>query len=72
VCYAHESKLPQPVQEQDLAKLFERLCEQNQQKKFDAIQKKLDELTKKASEEITKRPVNPNLERSEFLSRVWD
>jgi hypothetical protein len=34
-----------------LAKLFERLCEQNQQKKFDAIWKKL--------EEIAKRPVNP-------------
>jgi hypothetical protein len=42
-----------------LAKLFERLCEQTQQKKFDAILKKLDELTKKASEEIAKRPVNP-------------
>jgi hypothetical protein len=44
-----------------LAKLFESLCEQNQQKKFDAIWKKLDELTKKESEEITKRPVNPEL-----------
>jgi hypothetical protein len=44
-----------------LAKLFERLCEQNQQKKFDAIWKKLDELTKKASEEIAKRLVNPEL-----------
>jgi hypothetical protein len=42
-----------------LAKLFERLCEQNQHKKFDAIWKKSDELTKKASEEIAKRPVNP-------------
>jgi hypothetical protein len=42
-----------------LAKLFERLCEQNQQKKFDAIWKKLDELTKMASEEIAKRLVNP-------------
>jgi hypothetical protein len=42
-----------------LAKLFERLCEQNQHKKFDAIWKKLDELTKKASEEIAKRPVSP-------------
>jgi hypothetical protein len=35
------------------------LCEQSQQKKFDAIWKKLDDLTKKASEEIAKRPVNP-------------
>jgi hypothetical protein len=42
-----------------LAKLFERLCEQYQQKKFEVIWKKLDELTKKASEEIAKRPVNP-------------
>jgi hypothetical protein len=30
-----------------------------QQKKFDAIWKILDDLTKKASEEISKRPVNP-------------
>jgi hypothetical protein len=35
------------------------LCEQTQQKKFDAIWKKLDDLTKKALEEIAKRPVNP-------------
>jgi hypothetical protein len=42
-----------------LSKLFERLCEQTQQKKFDGIWKKLDELTKKASEEIAKQPVNP-------------
>jgi hypothetical protein len=42
-----------------LAKLFERLCEQTQQKKFDAIWKKLDEMTKKALEEIAKRLVNP-------------
>jgi transposase len=42
-----------------LTKLFERLCQQNQQKKFDSIWKKLDELTKKASEEIAKRPVDP-------------
>jgi hypothetical protein len=49
------------------AKLFERLCEQNQQKKFDAIWKKLDELTNKASEEIAKRPVNPE-PREESIS----
>jgi hypothetical protein len=42
-----------------LAKWFEWLCEQTQQKKFDAIRKKLDELTNKASEEIAKRPMNP-------------
>jgi hypothetical protein len=39
--------------------LFERLCEQTQQKKFDAIWKKLDDMTKKASEEIAKGSVNP-------------
>jgi hypothetical protein len=42
-----------------LSKLFERLCDQTHQKKFDVIWKKLDDLTKKASEEIAKRPVNP-------------
>jgi flavorubredoxin len=41
-----------------LAKLFEQLCEQTQQKKFDAIWKKLYELTKNTSEEIAKRLVN--------------
>jgi hypothetical protein len=35
------------------------LCEQTQQKKFNAIWKKLDDLTKKVSKEIAKRPVNP-------------
>jgi hypothetical protein len=35
------------------------LCEHTQQKKFDAIWKKLDDLTKKASDEIAKRLVNP-------------
>ena len=32
-----------------LSKLFERLCEQTQQRKFDEMWKKLDDLTKKAS-----------------------
>jgi hypothetical protein len=44
-----------------LTKFFERLCDQKQHKKFDTIWKKLDELTKKALEEIAKRPVNPEL-----------
>jgi hypothetical protein len=35
------------------------LCDQTQQKKFDAIWKKLYELKTKASEKIAKRPVNP-------------
>jgi hypothetical protein len=42
----HESKLPQQVQDQGPV-MFERLCEQTQQKKFDAIWKKLDDLTEK-------------------------
>jgi hypothetical protein len=42
-----------------LPKLFERFCEQTQQKKFDVIWKKLDGLTKKVSEEIAKSLVNP-------------
>jgi hypothetical protein len=35
------------------------MCEQTQQKKFEAIWKKLDDPTKKASKEIAKRLVNP-------------
>ena len=44
-----------------LFKLFERLCEQTQQRKFDEMWKKLDDLTKKASEELAKKQVNPEL-----------
>jgi hypothetical protein len=46
-----------------LTELFKRLCSQNQERKFNEIWKKLDELTKKASEEIAKKPVNPELGR---------
>jgi hypothetical protein len=42
-----------------LSKFFEQLCEQTQQEKFDAIWKKLDDLTKKASKVLAKRLVNP-------------
>jgi hypothetical protein len=42
-----------------LTELFKRLCSQNQERKFNEIWKKLDKLTKKASEEIAKKPVNP-------------
>jgi hypothetical protein len=42
-----------------LTELFKRLCSQNQKSKFNEIWKKLDELTKKASEEIAKKPINP-------------
>ena len=41
-----------------LSKLFERLCEHSQQRKFDEIWKKLDDLTKKTSHELAKRLVN--------------
>ena len=37
-----------------LSKLFERLYEQTQQRKFDEMWKKLNDLTKKASEELAK------------------
>ena len=42
-----------------MSKLFEQLCEQTQQRKFDEMWKKLDHLTKKASEELAKKSVNP-------------
>jgi hypothetical protein len=41
-----------------LTELFKWLCSQNQERKFNEIWKKLDELTKKASEEIAKKQVN--------------
>ena len=43
-----------------LTKLFKRLCDQNQQRKFDEIWNKLDDLTKKASYELAKKPVSPD------------
>jgi hypothetical protein len=43
------------------------LCEKTQQKKFDAIWKKLDDLTKTASEELAKRLVNHE-PREELIS----
>ena len=39
-------------------KMFKRLCTQNQEKKFNLLWKKLDELTKKQTTELSKRPVN--------------
>jgi hypothetical protein len=38
--------------------LFKRLCSTNQEKKFFDLWQKLDDLTKKASEEIAKKPVS--------------
>ena len=41
-----------------LMKLFKQLCSQNQERKFNLLWKKLDELTKKQTTEFSKRPVN--------------
>jgi hypothetical protein len=41
-----------------LTQLFKRLCSTNQEKKFYDLWKKLDDLTKKASEEMAKKPVS--------------
>ena len=41
-----------------LMKLFKWLCSQNQERKFNLLWKKLDELTKKQTTELSKRPVN--------------
>jgi hypothetical protein len=50
-----------------LTKLFKWLCKHNQERKFNGIWKKLDELTKTASEKIAKRPINPEtLARASF------
>jgi hypothetical protein len=42
----------------ELTQLFNRLCSTNQEKKFYDLWQKLDDLTNKASEEITKKPVS--------------
>jgi hypothetical protein len=42
----------------ELTKLFKRLCSTNQEKKIFDLWQKLDDLTKKASEEIAKKPVS--------------
>jgi transposase-like protein len=42
----------------ELTQLFKRLCSTNQEKKFYDLWQKLDDLTKKATEEIAKKPVS--------------
>jgi hypothetical protein len=44
--------------DKELTKLFKRLCSTNQEKKFFDLWQKIDDLTKKASEEIAKKPVS--------------
>jgi hypothetical protein len=41
-----------------LTKLFKQLCSQNQVRKFKFLWKKLDDLTKKQTEQLAKRPIN--------------
>jgi len=53
-----------------LTKLFKRLCSQNQERKFKFIWKKLDDLTKKQSAELAKRPVNDESQRPVSLQDV--
>jgi hypothetical protein len=38
--------------------LFKHLCSTNQEKRFYELWQKLDDLTKKASEEIAKKPIS--------------
>jgi hypothetical protein len=42
----------------ELTKLFKLLCSTNQEKNFFDLWQKLDDLMKKAAEEIAKKPVN--------------
>jgi hypothetical protein len=42
----------------ELTQLYKRLCGTKQEKKFFDLWQKLDDLTKKASEEIAKKPVS--------------
>jgi hypothetical protein len=46
----------------ELTQLFKRLCSTNQEKKFYELWQKLDDLTKKASKEISKKPISTKLE----------
>jgi hypothetical protein len=52
--------------------LFKRLCSTNQEKKFFDLWQKLDDLTKKASEEIAKKPVSTETRgRASFSGGCW-
>jgi hypothetical protein len=42
----------------ELTQLFKHLCSTNQEKRFYELWQKLDDLTKKASEEIAKKPIS--------------
>jgi hypothetical protein len=58
-CMRHmEANFHSQFKNKELTQLFERLCWTNQEKKFYDLWQKLDDLTKKASEEIAKKPVS--------------
>jgi hypothetical protein len=53
-----------------LTQLFKRLCSTNQEKNFYEQWQKLDDLMKKASEEIAKKPISTEPGKSQFLWRM--
>src|ERR1041384_8758256 len=53
-----------------LTKLFKRLCVQNQECKFNSLWKKLDELTQKQTQELSKRPVNSDDQHPKSLENI--
>lgn len=53
-----------------LTKLFKRLCMQNQERKFNALWRKLDELTKKQATELSKKAVNSEDQAPVSLANV--
>jgi len=50
--------------------LFKRLCSQNQERKFKALWKKLDELTRNRTTELAKRPENSEADHPVSLDDV--
>jgi hypothetical protein len=54
-----------------LTQLFKRFCSTNQEKKFYDLCQKLDDLTKKASEEIAKKPLSTEPGEEPVLWRTW-
>ena len=53
-----------------LMKLFKRLCSQNQERKFKALWRKLDELTRKQTEQLSKRPMTDDVEVPVALAEI--
>nr|XP_034572551.1 uncharacterized protein LOC117837071 isoform X2 [Setaria viridis] len=53
-----------------LTKLFKRLCNQNQERTFNLLWKKLEDLTKKQCEELAKRAVNSEADQPVSLEDI--